>query len=131
MYINDNSKLLEVVQAEQNAIFEINEDDKQPLTWSQTRKMPLTHKVLLESLRMASVISFTFREAVADVEYEDEEARNVDAALQADNVLALYSVGGASKINWTCVCVADGPKVAADHPNSTCFKACDARLVLV
>ncbi|RWW31718.1 hypothetical protein BHE74_00011114 [Ensete ventricosum] len=32
--------------------------------------MSLTHKVILESLRMASVISFTFREAVADVEYK-------------------------------------------------------------
>ncbi|KAM7280176.1 hypothetical protein ACFE04_007310 [Oxalis oulophora] len=69
-YLHDNPKLLGAVQAEQNAIFKINEDGKQPLTWSQTRKMPLTHKVLLESLRMASVISFTFREAVADVEYE-------------------------------------------------------------
>ena len=27
-------------------------------------------QVILESLRMASIISFTFREAVADVEYK-------------------------------------------------------------
>uniref|UniRef100_A0A453KZA3 Uncharacterized protein n=1 Tax=Aegilops tauschii subsp. strangulata TaxID=200361 RepID=A0A453KZA3_AEGTS len=34
--------------------------------------MTLTHRaqVILESLRMASIISFTFREAVADVEYK-------------------------------------------------------------
>ncbi|KAM7263942.1 hypothetical protein ACFE04_001625 [Oxalis oulophora] len=43
---------------------------------------------------------------------------------KADDVFALYSVGGASKNSWTCVCEADGlPKVAADRPNSTCFSA--------
>lgn len=30
-------------------------------------------QVILESLRMASIISFTFREAVVDVEYKGEE----------------------------------------------------------
>lgn len=30
-------------------------------------------QVILESLRMASIISFTFREAVVDVEYEGKE----------------------------------------------------------
>jgi cytochrome P450 len=32
-------------------------------------------KVIMESLRMASIISFTFREAVADVEYKGTHAR--------------------------------------------------------
>ncbi|KAM7261851.1 hypothetical protein ACFE04_020928 [Oxalis oulophora] len=46
-------------------------------------------------------------------------------ASKADNVFALYSVGGASKNSRTCVCAADGlPKVATDRPNSTCFSAC-------
>ncbi|CAM8975980.1 unnamed protein product [Rhodiola kirilowii] len=31
--------------------------------------MPLSSRFVLESLRMSSIISFTFREAVADVEY--------------------------------------------------------------
>lgn len=30
-------------------------------------------QVILESLRMASIISFTFREAVADVEYKGKD----------------------------------------------------------
>ncbi|GMY28674.1 abscisic acid 8'-hydroxylase CYP707A1-like [Fagus crenata] len=69
-YLHDNPKLLEAVKAEQNAIRKINEEGNQTLTWSQTRNMPISSKVVLESLRMASIISFTFREAVADVEYK-------------------------------------------------------------
>ncbi|KAJ8500678.1 hypothetical protein OPV22_011230 [Ensete ventricosum] len=69
-FLHDEPKLLESVRAEQTAIQEANEFGSRPLTWAQTRSMSLTHKVILESLRMASVISFTFREAVADVEYK-------------------------------------------------------------
>ncbi|KAH7567424.1 hypothetical protein ACOSQ2_010995 [Xanthoceras sorbifolium] len=69
-YLHDNPKLLEAVKAEQKTIRRTNEENNQPLSWSQTRKMPTTYKVILESLRMASIISFTFREAVADVEYK-------------------------------------------------------------
>uniref|UniRef100_A0A0D9X8U1 (+)-abscisic acid 8'-hydroxylase n=1 Tax=Leersia perrieri TaxID=77586 RepID=A0A0D9X8U1_9ORYZ len=69
-YLHDSPKLLEAVKAEQMAIYVANEGGKRPLTWPQTRSMTLTHQVILESLRMASIISFTFREAVADVEYK-------------------------------------------------------------
>ncbi|XP_059637032.1 abscisic acid 8'-hydroxylase CYP707A1-like [Cornus florida] len=69
-YLHDNSKLLEAVKTEQNAIYQLNDGGKRPLTWTQTRNMPVTYKVVLESLRMASIISFTYREAVADVEYK-------------------------------------------------------------
>ncbi|KAG7577837.1 Cytochrome P450 [Arabidopsis thaliana x Arabidopsis arenosa] len=69
-YLHDDQKLLEAVKAEQRAIYEENSREKKPLTWGQTRNMPLTHKVIVESLRMASIISFTFREAVVDVEYK-------------------------------------------------------------
>lgn len=69
-YLHDYPKLLEAVKAEQMATYEANEGGKRPLTWTHTRSMTLTHKVILESLRMASIISFTFREAVADVEYK-------------------------------------------------------------
>ncbi|KAL5705730.1 (+)-abscisic acid 8'-hydroxylase [Ranunculus cassubicifolius] len=69
-FLHDNPKILESVKAEQKAIHGSNEDGTQSLTWSKTRNMILTHKVILESLRMSSIISFTFREAVADVEYK-------------------------------------------------------------
>ncbi|KAK9071150.1 hypothetical protein SSX86_009718 [Deinandra increscens subsp. villosa] len=45
-------------------------EENRSLTWQMTRKMPLTYRVILESLRKASIISFTFREAAVDVEYE-------------------------------------------------------------
>ncbi|KAI6688120.1 hypothetical protein NL676_024948 [Syzygium grande] len=69
-YLHDNPKLLEGVKAEQNTIRRSNDEGFQPLSWSQTRRMPISHRVVLEALRMASIISFTFREAVADVEYK-------------------------------------------------------------
>ncbi|MBA0720679.1 hypothetical protein Golax_008289 [Gossypium laxum] len=72
-YLHDNPKLLEAVKAEQKAIKILAEQSNQPLSWSHTRNMPITYKVILETLRMASIISFTFREAVADVEYKGED----------------------------------------------------------
>ncbi|KAL0366185.1 UNVERIFIED_CONTAM: Abscisic acid 8'-hydroxylase [Sesamum radiatum] len=69
-YLHDNPKLLEAVKAEQKAIYQSNGSGRSHLAWNQTRNMPITHKVILESLRMASIISFTFREAVTDVEYK-------------------------------------------------------------
>ncbi|CAM8974228.1 unnamed protein product [Rhodiola kirilowii] len=68
-YLSDEKNLLEAVQVEQKAIQSVNEDTKSSMTWNQTRDMKLTHKVILESLRMSSIISFTFREAVTDVEF--------------------------------------------------------------
>ncbi|XP_021897462.1 abscisic acid 8'-hydroxylase 4-like [Carica papaya] len=69
-YIHDDSNLLESIKAEQKAFYESNDGGKRPLTWTQARNMPLTSRVIMESLRMASIISFTFREAVQDVEYK-------------------------------------------------------------
>ncbi|KAF9622538.1 hypothetical protein IFM89_031942 [Coptis chinensis] len=69
-FLHDNTKLLESVKAEQEAIYEENDHRNQSLTWSQTRSMTLTQRIILESLRMSSIISFTFREAVVDVEYK-------------------------------------------------------------
>lgn len=40
------------------------------LTWADTKNMPITSRVIQETLRMASVLSFTFREAVEDVEFD-------------------------------------------------------------
>ncbi|PWA48649.1 ABA 8-oxidase [Artemisia annua] len=69
-YLHDHPKLLETVKAEQEIIFQHNDDGNLTLTWAQTRNMPITYKVILESLRIATIISFTFREAVTDVEYK-------------------------------------------------------------
>ncbi|KAL6995513.1 hypothetical protein U1Q18_005648 [Sarracenia purpurea var. burkii] len=44
-YLHDDPKLLEAVKAEQKAIYVSNDEGNHPLTWSQTRKMPITYKV--------------------------------------------------------------------------------------
>ncbi|KAJ0789659.1 putative (+)-abscisic acid 8'-hydroxylase [Helianthus annuus] len=69
-YLHDHPKLLETVKAEQKVIYQLNDHGNLHLTWAQTRNMPITYKVIMESLRMASIISFTFREAVTDVKYK-------------------------------------------------------------
>uniref|UniRef100_A0A803KRU9 Uncharacterized protein n=1 Tax=Chenopodium quinoa TaxID=63459 RepID=A0A803KRU9_CHEQI len=46
------------------------EEANRGLTWEDTRNMPLTSRVIQETLRTASILSFTFREAVHDVEFE-------------------------------------------------------------
>ncbi|XP_047321983.1 abscisic acid 8'-hydroxylase CYP707A1-like [Impatiens glandulifera] len=70
-YLHDHPKLLKAVTDEQVAILKSNNGcENDGLTWAQTRNMDISNKVVLESLRMASIISFTFREAVADVEYK-------------------------------------------------------------
>ncbi|CAN6685716.1 unnamed protein product [Malus baccata var. baccata] len=69
-YLHDNPKILEAVEAEQKTTYEANDVCKKTLSWAQIKNMPLTYRVILESLRMASIISFTFREAVVDLEYK-------------------------------------------------------------
>lgn len=55
-------------QEEQMAIRKGKEGES--LSWGDTKKMPITSRVIQETLRVASILSFTFREAVEDVEYE-------------------------------------------------------------
>jgi (+)-abscisic acid 8'-hydroxylase len=58
-----------VLQEEQMAIRK-DKKEGESLTWEDTKKMPLTYRVIQETLRAATILSFTFREAVEDVEYE-------------------------------------------------------------
>lgn len=46
--------------------------DEKLLNWADTKKMPITKRVIQETLRVASILSFTFREAVEDVEFNGE-----------------------------------------------------------
>ncbi|KAJ9146681.1 hypothetical protein P3X46_028916 [Hevea brasiliensis] len=46
-------------------------DANRRFTWNDTRRMPLASRVIQETLRRASILSFTFREAVEDLEFED------------------------------------------------------------
>ncbi|KAH0851394.1 hypothetical protein HID58_094277 [Brassica napus] len=68
-YLAENPKVLEAVTEEQTAIRK-DKGEGESLTWGDTKKMPITSRVIQETLRVASILSFTFREAVEDVEYE-------------------------------------------------------------
>ncbi|XP_068650759.1 abscisic acid 8'-hydroxylase CYP707A2 [Aristolochia californica] len=70
-YLSDNPKFLQAVTEEQEAIMrQKGETGDMGLTWADTKKMPITSRVIKETMRIASILSFTFREAVEDVEYE-------------------------------------------------------------
>ncbi|XP_062171338.1 abscisic acid 8'-hydroxylase 2 [Alnus glutinosa] len=69
-YLHDNGNLLDAVTMEQEGIQRKLFEENRGLTWEDTRRMPLTGRVILETLRSASILSFTFREAVQDVEFE-------------------------------------------------------------
>lgn len=62
------------LQEEQEAVIRSKEESgkERILTWEDTKNMPLTSRVIQETLRVASILSFTFREAVEDVEYGGE-----------------------------------------------------------
>ncbi|XP_021753944.1 abscisic acid 8'-hydroxylase 1-like [Chenopodium quinoa] len=71
-YLADNPSVLQAVTEEQEAIIKEKKEngEEKVLCWADTKKMPLTIRVFQETLRVASILSFTFREAVEDVEYE-------------------------------------------------------------
>jgi cytochrome P450 len=46
------------------------EEERRTLEWADLKLMPVTCRVIHETMRVASILSFTFREAVQDVEYE-------------------------------------------------------------
>lgn len=45
-------------------------DGDKYLNWDDTKLMPMTSRVIQETMRVASILSFTFREAVEDVNFE-------------------------------------------------------------
>ncbi|KAL8171432.1 hypothetical protein V2J09_023236 [Rumex salicifolius] len=70
-YLADHPSLLQAVTEEQEAIIKEKGEngEKRVLNWADTKKMPLTSRVIQETMRIASILSFTFREAVEDVEF--------------------------------------------------------------
>ncbi|XP_073130023.1 abscisic acid 8'-hydroxylase CYP707A2-like [Henckelia pumila] len=66
-FLAENPSVLQAVTEEQEAIMKYKEEEA--LSWADTKKMPITTRVIQETLRVASILSFTFREAVEDVEF--------------------------------------------------------------
>ncbi|XP_071730559.1 abscisic acid 8'-hydroxylase CYP707A2-like [Rutidosis leptorrhynchoides] len=71
-YLAENPSVLHLVTEEQEAIKRGQDEGSEDknLSWADTKKMPITSRVIQETLRVASILSFTFREAVEDVEFE-------------------------------------------------------------
>ncbi|OAY81654.1 Abscisic acid 8'-hydroxylase 1, partial [Ananas comosus] len=72
-FLAENPTVLNAVTEEQEDIMKSRGEAKEGekcLTWGDTRRMPMTSRVIQETMRVASILSFTFREAVEDVEFE-------------------------------------------------------------
>ncbi|KAK9127074.1 hypothetical protein Syun_015871 [Stephania yunnanensis] len=69
-YLHDNKEVLDAVKMEHEKIRQRIREENRDLTWDDTRRMSMTNRVIQETLRSASVLSFTFREAVEDVELQ-------------------------------------------------------------
>nr|AFP74114.1 ABA 8'-hydroxylase CYP707A1 [Phelipanche ramosa]AIU34491.1 ABA 8'-hydroxylase CYP707A1 [Phelipanche ramosa] len=67
-YLAENPTVLQAVTEEQEALIK-SKGENTSLNWADTKKMPMTTRVIQETLRAASILSFTFREAVEDVEF--------------------------------------------------------------
>lgn len=64
--------------------------EEKVLNWEDTKKMPMTSRVLQETLRVASILSFTFREAVEDVEYEGQSVIIIFFLSDISRILLIY-----------------------------------------
>ncbi|KAG8059723.1 hypothetical protein GUJ93_ZPchr0002g22966 [Zizania palustris] len=69
-FLGDHPAVLKAVTEEQLEIAKEKEATGEPLSWTDTRRMRMTSRVIQETMRVASILSFTFREAVEDVEYQ-------------------------------------------------------------
>ncbi|GJN21965.1 hypothetical protein PR202_gb09489 [Eleusine coracana subsp. coracana] len=69
-FLGDHPSVLKAVIDEQQEIARSKGSSGEPLTWADTRRMRMTSRVIQETMRVASILSFTFREAVEDVEYQ-------------------------------------------------------------
>nr|GMC52158.1 abscisic acid 8'-hydroxylase 1-like [Ipomoea batatas] len=71
-YLAENPSVLQAVTEEQEGILRSKEESGEDkiLNWADSKKMPITTRVIQETLRVASILSFTFREAVEDVELQ-------------------------------------------------------------
>ncbi|CAA2999333.1 abscisic acid 8 -hydroxylase 1-like [Olea europaea subsp. europaea] len=70
-FLAENPSVLHAVTEEQESIIKnkVERGEDRILSWADTKKMTITKRVIQESLRVASILSFTFREAVEDVEF--------------------------------------------------------------
>ncbi|KAJ7542107.1 hypothetical protein O6H91_10G090200 [Diphasiastrum complanatum] len=69
-YLAENQEILENVKKEHNIIRENKKSDEEPLDWLDVQNMPLTLRVVQETLRLANVVAFSPRESCENVEID-------------------------------------------------------------
>ncbi|BFI04085.1 protein MpCYP707-like [Marchantia polymorpha subsp. ruderalis] len=69
-FLSENSKALEELQMEHDALSQSRESNGTPLTWADVKRMPYTMKVIQETLRLAPVVKFMPRVALEDVQFK-------------------------------------------------------------
>ncbi|EMS68885.1 Abscisic acid 8'-hydroxylase 1 [Triticum urartu] len=77
-FLGDNPAVLKAVTEEHAEIAREKALSGEALSWADTRRMRVTGRVIQETMRVASILSFTFREAVEDVEYQGEQSRGIN-----------------------------------------------------
>lgn len=85
---------LKLLQEEQMSIIKGKQESGEEigLNWEDTKNMPITSRVIQETLRVASILSFTFREATEDVEYQGNNQLSYN--IRSDLKYEIYQVGG-------------------------------------
>ncbi|KAJ7553497.1 hypothetical protein O6H91_06G100500 [Diphasiastrum complanatum] len=68
-YLTENPDILEQVKIEQGMV-KMSKEENEPLSWSDLKNMPLTSRVVQETLRLSNVAPFSPREVLEDVEYK-------------------------------------------------------------
>ncbi|KAJ7569104.1 hypothetical protein O6H91_01G141900 [Diphasiastrum complanatum] len=68
-YLTDNPDILEQVKTEQCHV-KMSKSENEPLSWCDLKNMPLTSRVVQETLRLSNVAPFSPREVIEDVEYK-------------------------------------------------------------
>ncbi|XVE73918.1 hypothetical protein DITRI_Ditri11bG0157300 [Diplodiscus trichospermus] len=66
--ISDHPDVLKQLTKEHEAILKARENDESGLTWQEYKSMTFTHMVITETVRLANILTGTFRKAVKDVE---------------------------------------------------------------
>ncbi|KAJ6849892.1 abscisic acid 8'-hydroxylase 1-like [Iris pallida] len=61
---------IQSITVEQMEITKLKGSEDKSLSWDETKTMPFTCRVIQKTMRVASIVSFTFKEAVKNVEYQ-------------------------------------------------------------
>ncbi|CAK9220876.1 unnamed protein product [Sphagnum troendelagicum] len=67
--LRENASLLDELTDEHDKIVQRKQVPDQPLTWTDIKDMLITQRVIKETLRIANVVDFSYREALEDIAY--------------------------------------------------------------